>query len=224
MTQNELVYSIREAIRQDVDDSDIDNREILFEINIQRALYYTNEFNKNNRSFDEDVTQAICMKLEVADKSDCGCQLSGCTVMRTVKPLPPTLKLHTSNAIVRVTGIDAFSKNMSFVPFSRILYVGDGKFDQDHVYVTQHANGHLYLKSSNNLVKLMEYIYVVAVFENPLDAADFTDCNTEASCYSADSQYPMKANVLAYIKDLIVNRFTRKLSVPEDKANNADNG
>ena len=221
MTQNEIIYSVRNQLRQEVDDSSIDDREILFELNIQRAVYYTNEFNKPGRYFDEDIIQTLCMKMEVADRSDCGCQFTGCNVLRTVDKVPPTLGLHTGNAIIRVTGIDSMSVPFSLVPFSRIPYVGDGKFDKNMIYASLHPNGHIYLKSDNNLAKMIEYIYVTVVLEDPMDAKPFKDCNT-GDCYSGNSEYPLKAKVLGYISEMVVQKFLRKLQIPEDQANNAD--
>jgi hypothetical protein len=220
-TYNEIIYSIREGIRQHTSDSDIDDRQIIFEFNLQRALWYRNEYNKRNKTIDDQAKQTICLNLVKSSADECGCnEDTDCTILKSVQKLPPVLDLHDKLAISKVTANDMVSKPLSFVSYNKFPFTGNGPYNKDNVFVTYHPNGHIYLKSSNPTFLLMNRIAVTLILEDPLDAKEFT-CN-EGPCFNPNKEYPVISHIISYIKDIVIKIFIQQLQVPKDQINNAN--
>lgn len=218
-TYNEIIYSIREGIRQHTSDSDIDDRQIIFEFNLQRALWYRNEYNKKNTSIDDQVKQTICFELEKATASECDCIESECEILRTKNKMPKVLDLRDKSAISKVTFNNITDMPLSFVSYNKFPYSGNGPYNKNTVFATLHPNGYIYLKSANPNFKLIENIAVTAVLEDPLDAKDFS-CNFK-SCFNPKEEYPVKSHIIAYIKNTVIEGFIRQLTMPKDLINNS---
>lgn len=220
MTTNEIIYSVREALRRYTQDSTVDNREILFQVNLQRSLYYRNEFNKTQRSIDEDVKQTLCLELEVTTAAACGCSDS-CNYLVTKKAIPPMLELHNGPALSRITSIDQLQIPFNYVKFTQLPFTGNGRYNKQMLFVSRLPDNKLIFKSNNPQVTLLSHVFVTAVFENPKELENYCD-NNNVPCFDDDKPYPMKQHVLAYIMEPVINYFIAKLNIPRDNANNAN--
>lgn len=221
MLYTEVIYSIRERLRQTIDDSNIDDREIIFEVNNQRSLFYRNEYNKRNRVIDEEIKQTLCVDLQEASADECNCD-SNCTVLRSTVPIPTVIELHHKNALLKVSSTLVGDTPFSLVSYNQFPYVGQSKYSNKEVFVTQH-NGYLYFKSKSKLHRFLDKASVEVILENPLDIKDFLDCPSSQNCFNEDTfEYPIKAYVFAYISERVVNVFINKLNIPEDKLNDAE--
>ena len=221
MTENEIVYGIRERIRELADDSDISNRQILFEVNNQRALYYS----KKGRKIDDTVKQEICMNVNIVDPMKCGCTTSGCKALRTATQVPATITTNGDQAgVLMVRGNNLLSRPFSFISWEKIRFSGNNEFTSRDIYAALGPDGYLYFKSGNPEVELLAstQVIVTLLMENPKDANNFVDCSTNTSCYSADSQYPLKASLYAYIAPIVVQSLLQREQLPRDEANNAN--
>lgn len=223
MKYNELIYSIRERIKQNSDDSNISNREILFYINQQRSLFYRNQYNQRNRIIDNDVKQNLYVDVSLHSKDLCG-NTETCTIVRSDKPLPNAIELHHKNAILNVTSVNIGVPDFSFVNWQQFKIAGVGRYTRNQIYASVHTDGYLYLKSSNPLVKQLNKVIVTAILENPLDVKGFQNCDSkEEDCFDLSTfEYPLKGYALAYIQNQIVNIFLNKIQMPEDEENNSD--
>ena len=220
-TYNEIIYSIREGIRQHTSDSDIDDRQIIFEFNLQRALWYRNEYNKRNKSLDDQAKQTICLDLVEANADECGCNTeTDCKILRSVQKIPPVLDLHDKLAISKVTTNDVSSVPLSFTTFNKFPYTGNGPYNKNNIFATLHPNGHIYVKSSNPLYFFLESIAVTLILEDPLDAKEFQCGN--GSCFNPNLEYPVKSHIIAYIKEIVIRTLIQQLGIPKDQINNAN--
>lgn len=220
MTENEIVYGIRERIRQLADDSDISDRQILFEINNQRAIYYS----KKGRKIDDSVKQEICMNVSIVDPMKCGCTTSGCKALRTTSKVPSTITTNGDQpGILMIRGNGMLSKPFSFVSWEKIRFSANNEFTKRDVFAALSPDGYVYFKSANPEIELLAstQIIVTLLLENPKDAMNFTDCLTNQSCYSGDMAYPLKASLYAYIAPIVTDVLMRRLQLPEDTQNNA---
>jgi hypothetical protein len=223
MLYNEIIYSIREQLRQTIDDSNIDDREIIFNINIQRSLFYRNQYNQRNRIIDEDIKQNLYVKLQ--ESSEDLCSTTDCTIIRSVNPLPKSIELHHKNAILGVSSTNISSKQFSLVNWTNFIYSGNSRYSKNEVFVSVNTDGYLYLKVSNKLAKFINTVIVQMILENPLDIKTFVNCGDTVStdCFDLETfEYPIKQYAFAYIKEQVVNTFINKLSIPEDKQNDGE--
>jgi hypothetical protein len=212
MTYNEIIYTVRESIRRYTLDSTIDDREIIFQVNMQRALHLRNEYNKSARNAIETVKQTICLNLTQVE--DC---------LLTTTTIPKFIELHEKPAISRITSKIQSDIPFDFVPFVKLPFVGNGRFNRKNVFISLTPDSKLLVKSGNPLIKMLDRILVTGIYENPLELKDFK-CNFEQSvdCYSDDAEYPLTPHIFIYILPYVTDYFLRKLQVPRDTTNNAN--
>lgn len=220
MQYNEIIYSIRERLSQLIDDSDISNEEIIFEINNQRALLYRNEYNQRNRVVDEDAKQVLCVDLQEVSDDEC-CVDSDCTVLRSVNKLPRTIELYHKNAIYGISSTTVGSKPFSMVAWAHFPYAGSNKYAKKEIYVAYY-NGYIYLKSQNNLHKFLEKITIEVILEDPFDVQDYMDCDG-GDCFDEDTfEYPLKRHMFVRIAPMVIQNLTQQLTMPEDNENDSE--
>jgi hypothetical protein len=222
MTYNEVIYSIREKLSQIVDDNDIDDREIIFEVNNQRALHLRNQYNAKHRLIDPEVKQVLCVTMAPASPDDCGCGETDCTVMKSTTPLPPLIEFHDSNGLITVAPTGVGSVPFSTVSYMKAVYSGERMYTQNNIFAFLHPNGYLYLKSKSPLHKMIECVEAHVLLENPLDAHEFK-YPSGTVCYDPDtSPYPLKAHVLTYITENVLRMLGVKFSFPADVVNDSE--
>lgn len=219
-TLNEIAYSIFEKLRPEISDDDaVSLRQIKFDVQNYRALFLRNELNKN-RTIDSDVEQTLCVDLEEVNPSDC-CVEVGCSlILRSTKTLPKTIEMHNKQAITRVGPVDKTTKPFSFVDYSRVPYVGSGRYNKHNVYSFLH-DGYVYLTSNDKKVNFLKKAVVRGVFEDPEEVANYTDCNTGEPCYTDNSEYPIKGWMIPSIEEAILQKYLPTIQLPEDNSNDS---
>lgn len=221
MTLNEIAYSILNKIRpQVINSEDIDIRDIIREVHKQRALWIRNEINKN-RTVDPSIIQDLgCIDLIYADSAECCDVSTDCTVIRTEIKLPSFIELTQAPLVTRVGPVDKLNMEFSFIPYSRVPYAGNRRFNKNNVYAFL-LNNYMYIYSRNaEAIKYLEKINIQGVLENPEDAEEFYDCASEV-CYSRDSEYPIKIWMLPYIEAEVIKKFMPIAMAPVDQSNDS---
>lgn len=234
MKQNEIIYAIREGLKEYVDDTRYTDSYLLYLVNLKRSTYIKREYNIIQKSVDEDVMQIaqnLCMPLELVSGSECpecGFDTDDCEVVRTVDKLPFTIEIKNRNLIHRIAPIGVFKTKFEYVTRERAIYAGEGTYEKNTVYAFYHPNGHIYLKSKQNFYKSLDAISVTAIFEDPNSISKFKGCGSpDSPCYSIDKdRYPIKSWMTSIIINEIIQELTRMKNLPEDEQNNSndDNG
>lgn len=190
-------------------------------INGQRSLWLRNEYNKN-RSVDPNVIQTLrCLELELVNPIDCCITVpTGCKVLRTTRQIPNTIEFYFTKGIVSVGPANIMKPRYVLVDYSRIPYVGHGRTTQNAIYTFLY-DGYLYVISRNQSHKLLQYLTVRGLFEDPTMLGDFIDCNNE-TCWSPAEPYPINMWMWEYIKPIIVQQLLQKGMYAMDDSNNAD--
>lgn len=223
MLRSEIIYSIMELIRGNKlsDDTVIDEREVEFQIDVCRAMLLRQEFNKPGRQIDHNLVQDLgCIQLEVADPADC-CEIdTGCSILRTVETIPQAIELYNGPAITRIGPINKMNIPFSFVTYDQAIYAGNGKYNKNAVFAFL-LNNRIYLITNNKIARLLEYINVRGVWENPQDAEDFVDCDNKP-CYTLDSKYPINSWMYPMLRDLVLEKLGISLKIPKDDNNDAN--
>lgn len=198
------------------DNFKIPDEQIFYWITQARAALIGQSLAKRDDLNDTWLQQINCMALELADESECCLAPSGCYVLKTVKQLPATIDTWRANWIVGVTTAlgDQVPKSNQFANRYQKYnkYTGNKRW----FYL---KNNYIYIIND----VMLDYINVQALFEDPLELANFTSCDG-AACFDPSSAYPISANMSAQIVDIIIKtRVTPFLSFPEDRQNDGNN-
>ena len=225
MKLNKLIYDIREATKEYMDDTEVSNRYIKYLLNIKRAKYLRQELNNAQRTTDSTTVQTLTVNLEEVDSSDCGLKGVCDKIMRSCKKLPDPLALHTKNGITRVAALDKMSKPFNFVTREKAIYAQDAPFPNS-IYSFLHDDGYLYVISQNASLVFLECISVTGIWEDPSDLARFDVCcsckeNTEA-CFTEESEYPIQPHLVDSIRKEVIAEIIQMKQIPEDKINDGE--
>lgn len=223
---NEILYDVREALRQYTDDSEISDRYILYLFNIKRSKYLRQDLNNLQKTIDFTILQTLCLELEEVSANECGLDLECETIMRTKQPLPKLLELHLKPSIISVKPTNKLSVPFNFITKERAVYSSNSPF-KNSIFAFLDTDNHIYLTSQQDFVKLIDCITITAIFEDPLELQNYTNCcgcTPETSpCFNyEDSKYPIQPHHIDNIREEIVRSLIRTLQIPEDKNNNAD--
>jgi len=225
MKLNKLIYDVREATKEYMDDTEVSNRYIAYLLNIKRSKYLRQELNNMQRTTDSTTIQTLTVKLEEVDSSDCGLQGVCEKIMRSCKKLPDPLALHTKNGITRVASLNKMSKPFNFVTREKVIYAQDAPFPNS-IYTFLHDDGYLYVTSQNNAINLLECISVTGVWEDPTDLSRFSVCcsceENNSACYNEDSEYPIQPHLIDGIRREVIAEILQMKQIPEDKENNGE--
>ena len=224
MTLDKLIYDIREQVNQYSDDTELDDRYIIHLLNIKRSKYVSQSLNNYQRTFDYSVTQSLCIDLEEVSANECGVDIECDTILRTTKPIPQPLDLHSKVAISSVKPTNRISIGFNFITKKRASLI-DGATFKRALYSFLDPDGYIYVISGadNNHFKLLDCLTITGVFFDPLALADFYDCcgcTASSPCFDASTtDYPIPPIMIDIIREEIVKIIVGKLSIPEDKVN-----
>lgn len=211
-TRREIIYNLLNIIQSGrvSDDRSISYRQIGFILDYKRAQYIRQDQTKNWFDMDTIYQDLGVLAMEEIDSAECCCFESGCTIYRTVKEIPKTLRFQLKYAI-KVNAINKTRRFEVVLP-ERFEFIGFTKFGRltEAVFF---LNNRLYTQD-------IAALNVRAVLEDPLDAKGFQCGETE--CFNDDMEYPLPADMITLITNDIMNTEIRTLlSMVQDLENNA---
>ncbi len=217
----DLQSQLDEALNTNSSDSVFDDLYYTDLINEQRALWLRNEYNKS-RTIDPNIQQEIgCLEMELVDPHVC-CDLSiplNCKILRSKKQIPNTIEFYFRKGITSIGPIDITKKRFTMIDYNRVPYAGNGRTTRNAVYAFLYDN-YVYVISKDPSMKIVKYINVRGLFEDPSKLGEFTDCSGKA-CWSPYTIYPLNQWMWAYIKPQIVQQLIQKQQIPQDNENDA---
>lgn len=207
MRLDKLIYDVREATQAFTDKLDFDDRYIIYLYGIKRSKYLRQDLNNPNKIIDSSIQQKLCLEMELVDVSSCGLDLSCEKILRSKKPLPSLIGLHSRSSIVNVTPSNKIKMPFNFISKDRVYHL-DGAPYPNSIYSFLDVDGHLYVYSKNEAFKLIECLTITAVFEDPLELKDYKDCcncKTVKPCFDElTSDYPLQSHLIDIIRAEIV--------------------
>lgn len=221
-TKTQIMSDLWLAVTPQIsDDSVLDWRLLSYWVDNQRALWIRNELNKN-RSIDDNLIQSLTVEFEIADRIDDNIFIQDKKILKSTKKIPVTIERHNSPTITRVGSLDLKLRPFSFVDYTSAPWAGHGKFNRNEIYAFL-LNGYMYLISdcNNPRWKVIRYGNVRGVFERPEEAGNFNHEDGTA-CYTDDSNYPINAWILPYIKAEILKADLKQFFKPVDETNDAN--
>lgn len=225
---NQIVYDIREALKQYSDDSEISDRYIIYLYNNKRSKYLRRDLNDYSKSIDNSIQQTFCIGVEEVSVTECGVDLDCETILRTIKPLPKPLELHTKTAITKVKPISRVSLPFNFISKEKAYYLDGSRFPNS-IYAFLDTDGYIYLYSKSMDYKLLECISITGIFEDPLSLEGFSTCSNsgvdDTPCFNKDeSEYPLQPHYIDLIRKEIITDLMGEHQNKEDKINNSTDG
>jgi len=220
----EIVYDVREALKEYADDSELDNRYIVYLYNIKRAKYLRQQLNNYQQKTDISIQQTFCLSMELVSGDECN---GDCPkILKSTQPIPIPLELHSRVAITSVKPTGRTDIPFNFTTKERIPFLEGSLFSRG-IYAFLDVDNHIYATSLSNAYKLLSCVTVTGVFENPLDLKDYKnccDCNQESEdiCFDElNSEYPLQPHFIDLIKNEIVQELAGLKQIPEDRENNS---
>lgn len=219
---NEITYSVREALREFSDDSELSDRYILYLYNIKRTKYLRQELNQYLRTVDSSIKQTYCDALEEVPLNRCGIDFTCGVLLRTKHKVPQPIQLHTKTAITSVRSTDRISLPFNFISSERMAALEGSPFSNG-IYAFLDDDDYIYVYSKNGSYNLLSCITITGVFENPLDLTlfkDCCDCDNANTCFDEKtSDYPLQPHFVDLIRNEIVRELVGTKQLPEDKIN-----
>lgn len=222
---NKLVYDVRTALKQYIDDTEITDRYIIYLYNLKRSKYLRNDANNLQKTIDNSVLQKFCIEMEEVSINDCNFDAECGTIMRTKRKLPLPLELHLKSAITEVKPSTKIVKPFNFVTKDRAIWSKYSPFPES-IYSFLDTDNYIYLLSESYSVKLIDCITVTGIFEDPLELKEFKNCCgcvKAEICFDEDeTEYPLQAHHIDNVRLEIIKDLVGTLQIPEDKINDAD--
>lgn len=220
---NHITYLIINELRGKAVVTDTLTPELIEQIIVNLRAQLIKQDGNKGYSADPYIIQDLgCVELELVDAGESCIIESGCSLLRSVKPIPSTIELHNSQLFTRVGPINKGLPGYDLIQYERIPYVLNNKYTKDRIrYYMQNTNGYLYLIVPNNILQVLRFINVQGVFEDPRDAYNFEDCSG-TPCYTADDPFPIKNWMVNTIVKMAVEIFLKEQSqATQDNTNNS---
>lgn len=222
MKVEKLVYDVREALKEYTDDSELDDRRIMYLYDIKRSKYLRQSLNNTMRPVDMSIKQSLCLDLELVDALECNLDIGCEKILRTKKPIPTPLQLHDRSAITSIRPVNRLSKSFIFTSRERASNYLDAPYPNS-IYCFLHTDGHLYFVSQSASLSLLMIATLEGVFEHPLDLINYSDaCKDGKPAFDLlTSHYPIQPHYIDIIRNEIVQELANLKQIPEDKINNS---
>tara|TARA_R110000787_G_scaffold286343_1_gene404278 strand:- start:1812 stop:2504 length:693 start_codon:yes stop_codon:yes gene_type:complete len=200
MTLNEIAYNLLNLVRggRSNHDEHISLDQIKFNIRHYRAMFIRRDYSKNGFNSRHTEQDLGCVRLEPVDASKC-CKLpTSCSVYRTKKTIPKTIRYNFEEAISYVGDVSG-TATIPFINSNAIKWLPYDKYTKGKLK-SYMINDYLYVYNAEGL----EAINVRGVFEDPEEVSIFDEC-TAGGCYSHDTEYPLPLDMLNMINSGIIN-------------------
>jgi hypothetical protein len=200
MTLNEIAYNLLNLVRggRSNNDEHISLDQIKFNIKHYRAMFIRRDFARNgftSRHIEQDLG---CLELKKVDATKCCSLPSSCSVYRTIKRIPKTVRHNFKESITHVGDITG-TGTIPIVHSNVVKWLPYDKYTKKN-YKAYMIEDYLYVYNAEGL----RYINVRGVFEDPRDVALFNDCSG-TDCYDdATIDFPIPMDMLQQINNGIL--------------------
>lgn len=200
----------------------IDNRQIIYWINEQRALWLKREYNQIRPPQHNELQSLYNIEMEVIDNENT-LGIVNKTLLRSKKTIPRTIQYNLSDGIRYVSGTKLLSNKLNYVSKNDMLYKGNGIFNRKRIYAFK-DNDYLYIKYGINTDKsrIVKHVTIQGVFENPLEVDEFN--NLSNYIRFGLSEYPVSESFLPFIEEQIlkthITYFTKDIANNDEEEDN----
>lgn len=219
VTIREIVYNIRNLIKDRSDDIKLSDRQLEFIVNYLREKLIVQQIQKG-RSISSNIKQDLGqVELTKVDTGD-GTLLTGKNILRTLNKVPQPIELDHQDLFTYVGGMDKQSP-------TQYKTKANAKWNKHNKYASKeplsyYSNGYIYITNMPN--PSLKWINIEGVFLTPRDVHSFKHPNG-TPVYNPDvDAYPISGRMLDTINDLVKTKeLNLFLQVLDDTTNNASN-
>lgn len=220
-TFREILYMIQDECKFDTDDSYYTHEHILYLMQRYRSLLFQQKYGSGQngnikKQIPSSNRQEICIELMKVT----GNKITTCDsgfFLRSTKEIPSIMP-YTKPLLYNYDAYSTIS-HIDLVPYEQMKYVGENKYMKNIIYSSISPDKYLYLKSQNPTFLNLDRIKMSAVFEDINEASQLA---CDADCETLDTKFPLEDALIPLLIQSVVKELVEKLTVPEDKQNNAD--
>ncbi len=224
VTRNDIVYDIFETLRARIgDDDEIDERQLETFVKDYRAEFLRQRFNRDPFTIDFSLVQPIHnLEVEKVDSStipEIG--NTGKSLIKTKKTIPNTVRRHGyQGTLIHAGSPDIKGKSFTITDRRAAIEGGNGKFNRDEIFAFPY-NNYLYMTSNGDAFKLIYYVNILGIFEDPEEAYIINqDSDYE---YTGDENYYTTRDLKTFIVNSILkDKFNILVNQPLDRKDDGE--
>jgi hypothetical protein len=220
-TLREIIYDIREVLKQYSDDSNISNEYLQYLVHYTRALLLSQRFSSRSTILPQKNKQQFYLEMEDLPVDDNPFCVTGNKILRTKLAIPRPLEAFNIKSNIKINSGSYNDTYFNLVLPERFPYCGSSKWTRNQIFCTIGTDFKLYFKSQNPKHFLIEDVKLSMVCENPEDAYPQTVEYSSAIDF-IDTEYPLEIDMITQIVEIIIKRLGIMLQTKEDKSNNSD--
>lgn len=219
-TIRELIYNTRNILYNGLgsDDYILSDKQIKHWYNVERNFLLKEKIDKEKQSIPNAEQSLGCIFLECVDKAQCAnLGIYSDEYISRTDIIPSLLNTDTfGEMIAEITTVYGDAIEFTTKPIANKAKFKKYTKHQRRAFID---NGRIYILNADNL----EIIKVKGIFENPEEVSNFVDCDG-VTCYTDDSQYPLPANMIGILNELVFKKYiSYMLNSRQDRTNNSNN-
>ncbi|MCK4500958.1 hypothetical protein KAU11_10715 [Candidatus Babeliales bacterium] len=222
MTLNSYIDEVKIILRENKDESFLDDRLLERMINAQRVLFIKNEIN-NNKTVQDSIIQTLSnLKLSPIKVYD---QEGGSFIyLKTDSKIPKPVNYKERLGIESVEIDRLIGSYLTPTREDMIKYTGSLKHNGKDIYYFYKDN-YIYIKvpKANFKASLITHLNIRAVFETPTLLANYADKEGYAQYDKYNGDYPINDALWEYMLGAIVEKLGLTLRIPETLENDQRN-
>ncbi len=201
--------------------SNLSDRQIEFIVGYYRALLIKRDKDAGKYLTGNLVQNLGKVEVQKADKNEC-CEIDGDCIVRTKLPVPRAIDTNTQNLITYVGLLDG-SESFQRTTYQKAVYDQYAKYTGD--LPKWYMNGD-YIYIVNPPGKILKYINIQGIFEDPSAANEFKTCDCAENgldCYKGQEyEYPLSTAMLDSIyKMMMASEAKFAMILPQDTTNDS---
>lgn len=209
-TRAEMIFSVKELLKEHTDDSLLSDEHILFQIKAYRAMLLRQLYSDRAKEYDDAAKQTFCADMVLTDPGICGIN-TGCFILRSEEKIPGLLSVKGRSALTRVGPPIIGMPGYELTTPDRVGACMDDPYSGATAFI---MDDYLYMVGRGVATKLIKCISVTGIFEDPekleyLNSCDSCGTNQPVKCYNDDSELPMPSHMIQNIIQMVVKDFAQ---------------
>jgi hypothetical protein len=192
-----------------------------------RVKWFQNTYEKFNRGIPSVYYQTIqCLDMEIADQSECCDIVTGCSIVRSVKEVPPFMTLSDGEVFTKAwpVSVQTDTNNLfDIIKFERADTYGNLRYNGNRIGAFIYNNRIYLISKDDDKVSLVDKINIRGVYRDPRDVGKFHDCSSKP-CWTDEAEFPLEERLWTYMFNDLKETILKKLDMPQDFINNAKSG